>query len=262
MLVDSHCHLDFPQFHDDLEAVLKRAESAGVEHVLTIVTNPERLPANLRILDRFPRLFAAVGLHPHELKLSNWNAPQELEAMLASHPRLVGIGECGLDYHYHQDNKSRQKAMFGEQIAVAQKTGLPLIVHTRNAEEDTLALLTKAQQEKPFPCLIHCFSGSRSFGERCLEEGFYISFSGIVTFNKATEVQELARAAPLERLLVETDAPYLAPVPKRGKPNEPAFVAYTARFIAELRGLSLEKFAKATSDNFFRLFSKAEAFRT
>ncbi len=256
MLVDSHCHLDFPEFAPDLEAVVARAGEAGVGTMLTIGTRLDRFPGVRAVAERFANVFCTVGIHPHEAKDSPEDATDKL-LRLSEHPKVVGFGESGLDFYYEHSPKADQERSFRAHIAAARTAGLPLVVHSRDADRDTLRVLREEHRQGPFPGLLHCFSSGRELAEGALEIGFYISFSGIVTFKKADEVRAVAGGVPLDRILVETDAPYLAPHPNRGKRNEPAFTALTAAKLAEDRGVSIETFAAATTENFFRLFSKA-----
>ena len=255
MLVDSHCHLDFPELASEIDAVVERARGAGVGTMLTIGTSLERFPGVLAMAERFPDVWCSVGVHPHEAKDEGQRAPDRL-IELAAHPRVVGIGETGLDYFYEHSPREEQRQSFRAHIAASRATGLPLIVHTRDADEETARMLRETQAEGAFPGLIHCFSSSRLVSETALELGMYISISGIVTFKAAEELRAIVRDIPLDRLLVETDSPYLAPVPRRGKRNEPAFVAHTAAKVAELKGVGVAELTNATTDNFFRLFSK------
>ena len=255
MLVDSHCHLDFPELASEIDAVVERARGAGVGTMLTIGTSLERFPGVLAMAERFPDVWCSVGVHPHEAKDEGQSAPDRL-IELAAHPRVVGIGETGLDYFYEHSPRDEQRQSFRAHIAASRATGLPLIVHTRDADEETAGMLREAQAEGAFPGLIHCFSSSRLVSDTALELGMYISISGIVTFKAAEELRGIVRDIPLDRLLVETDSPYLAPVPRRGKRNEPGFVAHTAAQVAELKGVGVAELTDATTDNFFRLFSK------
>lgn len=257
MLIDSHCHLDFPDFASEFDAVIARARQADIGIMLTICTKISEFSRIRAIAEAHDDIFCSVGIHPHE-------AANEPEAgtgrivELTAHPKVVGIGETGLDYHYENSPRDRQRHVFRAHIDAARESGLPLIVHCRDADEDMVSMLTDAHREGPFQGLIHCFSADPEVAEKALELGLYISFSGIVTFKNAEAVRDVARAMPLERMLVETDAPYLAPVPKRGKRNEPAFVAHTAACVAEARGMTAAALAQATTDNFFRLFTRAE----
>ncbi len=256
MLVDSHCHLNYEGLREDIDGVLARARMAGVEYLLTINTRLEEADEVRAIAEAREGVFASVGVHPHEAEKGGVDDPGRIVA-LTDYSLVVGIGETGLDYYYEHAPRTAQRNCFAAHIAAAQETGLPLIVHTREAEEDTIALLTSAMKEAEFPLLIHCFTGTRHLMEEMVGIGAFISISGIVTFKNARELQETAREIPFDRLLVETDAPYLAPVPHRGKRCEPAYVADTARFLAELRGVPFEELARTTSDNFFRLFTRA-----
>lgn len=257
MLVDSHCHLDFPEFQEDFEAVLARAEEAGVKTMMTICTHVTKFDQVHAIAKAHDNIFCTVGIHPH-------NADSEPEVTVdqlvqwASDPKVVGFGETGLDYFYEHSPREIQQRQFRTHIEAARKLDLPVIVHTRDAEEDTLAIIEEEYNKAPFRGLIHCFSASDAFAQRVVSMGFYISISGIVTFKKAEELREAIKNVPVDRLLVETDAPYLAPIPKRGKRNEPAFTAFTAAKVAEIKGLSEEEFAKQSTDNYFTLFSKAK----
>lgn len=258
MFIDSHCHLNYPGLADRQEAVLERARAAGVSAMLNISTRFSEWEAVIGVAEREPDVFAAVGVHPHEADLHP-DLTSETLVERARHPRVVGIGESGLDFHYDRSDRDRQRASFRAHIAAARESGLPIIVHTRDAEGDTHAILAEEMGKGSFQGLLHCFTGSRNLAEQALELGLSISLSGIVTFKNARDLQEIAKAIPLDRLLIETDAPFLAPVPHRGRTCEPAFVADTARFLAELRGESLDEFAGATSANFRGLFGKTAA---
>ena len=254
-LIDSHCHLDSPQFDADREAVIERALAAGVERMVAIGSGdgPPDLEAGVRLADRHPCLYATVGVHPHDAsKASPATYPRLAE--LLKHPKVIALGEIGLDYHYDHSPRQVQRAVFLEQMRVARDARKPIVIHTREAWQDTLLLLEEHWKPSGLPGIMHCFSGGPSQAERCLAAGFYLSFGGIVTFPNAREVQEAARLAPPDRILIETDAPYLAPVPHRGKRNEPALVAETARRIAELRSVGLDEIAQRTTANFSRLF--------
>ena len=258
MLVDSHCHLSFPDFADEMDGVMERATVSGVGSMLTICTRLDEFDSVVELADRYPNVHCSVGVHPHEAGDSGGlAAPTLIE--FARAPKVVGIGETGLDYHYEHSAREDQQASFRAHIAAARETGLPLIVHSRAADEDTAEILADEMTAGPFPGLIHCFTGGPELAARALDLGLYISISGIVTFKSAGDLRAVAAEVPLDRLLVETDAPYLAPVPHRGKRNEPAFVADTAAFVAELRGTTVAALAEATTANFFRLFAKAEA---
>jgi TatD DNase family protein len=255
LLVDSHCHLDFPSLGADLDGVLARAAAAGVGAMVTICTRVEHFADILAIAERFENVYCSVGLHPHNAALEPELSTERL-VELADHEKVVGIGESGLDFHYDKSPRDVQAELFRRHIAAARQTGLPLIVHSRAADDEMIAILREEYEKGAFPGVMHCFSSGPELARAALDLGFYISFSGIVTFKNAEEVRAVAAATPLDRLLVETDAPYLAPVPHRGKDNEPAFVAHTANKLAELRGLSSAEMSRQTSDNFSRLFAK------
>ncbi|WP_422035965.1 TatD family hydrolase [Reyranella sp.] len=260
MLIDSHCHLDFPELTSDESGVLARARTAGVAGMLTIGTRLDQFERVRAIAERHENVWCSVGVHPHEAKEEGQRTPDRLiEA--TRHPKVVGIGETGLDFYYEHSPRAEQAESFRAHIAASRETGLPLIVHTRNADAETGDMLEEEHGKGAFPGLIHCFSSGRAVAERALALGLYISISGIVTFKAAEDLRAIVRDVPLDRLLVETDAPYLAPIPKRGTTNEPAFVAHTAAKVAELKGVSLAELEAATTDNFFRLFTKAERSR-
>jgi TatD DNase family protein len=258
MLVDSHCHLDFPDFAPELGETVARAREAGIGHMLTISTLVRKFPEVSAIAERFAEVTCSVGTHPH-------SAGEELDVTvqqivdLAAHPRVVAIGEAGLDYFYQKSSREDQQNVFRKHIAAARETGLPLVIHTRDADEDTAAILREEMAEGPFKAVLHCYTGGRALAGTGIELGLYVSFSGILTFPKSVALRELAATLPLERLLVETDAPFLAPQPLRGKRNEPAFVRHTARVLAETKGLSEAEIEEATTRNFFTLFAKAKA---
>ncbi|WP_188064214.1 TatD family hydrolase [Sphingobium sp. KCTC 72723] len=256
MLIDSHCHLNYKGLIEDQANVLDRARASGVGLMLNIATRESEWDDVLATAIREPDVWATVGIHPHEAD----EHPHIDTAKLvdrAAHPRVVGIGETGLDYYYDHSDRERQQGSFRSHIVASRETGLPLIVHTRDAEEDTLAIMRDEMGKGAYTGVIHCFTASGAFADAAMDLGFYISISGIVTFKSAKDLQETAARLPLDRLLVETDSPFLAPVPHRGRPCEPAFVADTARFLANLRGERLEDLAAATSANFRALFTKA-----
>lgn len=256
MLVDSHCHLDFPDFAAELDAVVERARAAGVGRMLTIGTRLSAFDQVLAVAERYDDVCCTVGVHPHEAAAESAVTAERLME-IARHPKVVGIGEAGLDYYYDNAPRERQREVFRLHICAARESGLPLIVHSRNADEETVALLAEgAGGAGRLTGVIHCFSSTRVLAQGALDLGFYISLSGIVTFKNAVELRAIAAEVPEDRLLVETDSPYLAPVPKRGKRNEPAFVAHTAACVAELRGVAPETLAAQTTENFFRLFAK------
>ena len=255
-LIDSHCHLDFPDFGEELDDVVARAGRAGITHMVTISTHLSRFERVKAVAERFPNVFCSVGIHPHEAGTEVEVSADEL-IRLAEHPKVVGIGETGLDFYYEHSPRDVQERQFRTHIEAARRTGLPLIVHTRDADTDTIRIMEEEHEKGAFPGLIHCFSASRELAERMVDLGLYISFSGIVTFKKADELRDVAKILPEDRILVETDSPYLAPVPRRGKRNEPAFTAFTAAKIAEVRGVSAAEIARTTTANFKRLFTKA-----
>jgi TatD DNase family protein len=256
MLIDSHCHLEYKGLVEDQAEVLARAREAGVGGFLSISTRQREWGQVIATAEREADVWASVGIHPHE---ADGHADMGEAALLAAaeHPRVIAIGETGLDYYYDQSQRETQKALFRRHISVARTTGLPLIVHTRDAEDDTLAILAGEIEQGPYPALIHCFTATADFARSVLELGLTISLSGIVTFKNAKDLQAIAAEIPEDRILVETDAPFLAPVPHRGRVCEPAFTADTARFVAGLRGTSPEALAETTTRNFFKLFSKA-----
>jgi TatD DNase family protein len=257
MLVDSHCHLDFPDFAPDRADVLARARNAGVGIMVTIGTRLSKFADVRALAESDPALYCSVGVHPHEAEKEGVGDPAPLLA-LAAHPKVVGIGETGLDYYYKHSAPEAQARSFRAHIAAARESGLPLIVHARDADVDTIRIMADEHRAGSYPGVIHCFTASRELAEHAVALGHYISFSGILTFKNARDIQETAKVLPLERILVETDAPYLAPMPNRGKRNEPAFVAHTAAFLAKLRGETPERIADATTENFFRLFRKVQ----
>jgi TatD DNase family protein len=258
LLVDSHCHLNYEGLVEDQPAVLARARAAGVGMMLNISTREREWGAIIATAEREADVWASVGIHPHEA-----DAHADVDAarlvVATAHPRVVAIGETGLDYYYDHSDRARQRTSFRAHIAAARETGLPVIVHTRDAEEDSAAILREEMGKGRFAGVIHCFTASDAFADIALELGLYVSMSGIVTFRNAKALQETAARIPADRLLIETDAPFLAPVPHRGRPCEPAFVADTARFLAGLRGESIEALAAATTRNFLTLFGKCAA---
>lgn len=256
--VDSHCHLNYKGLIEEQQAVLERARARGVSTMLNIATREREWDDIIATAEREADVFATVGIHPHEADAHPDVDTAKLVAR-AIHPKVVGIGESGLDYYYDHSDRDRQRASFRAHIRAARETGLPIIVHTRDAEADTAAILREEMEEGAYPGVIHCFTASSEFADIALDLGLYISISGIVTFKNAKDLQATAARLPLERLLIETDAPFLAPVPHRGKTGEPAFVADTAAFLASLRGESIDELAAATSHNFFTLFAKAAA---
>jgi TatD DNase family protein len=258
MLIDSHCHLNYPGLVEDEAGVIARARAAGVCAMVSISTRESEWEAVIGGAERHADVFASVGIHPHEADQHPDTDTARLVAV-ARHPRVVGIGETGLDYHYDRSERARQQASFRAHVEAARETQLPLIVHSRDAEADTVAILAEGLGKGAFPVLIHCFTGSRWLADACLELGAFISLSGIVTFRSARDLQETACALPADRMLVETDAPFLAPVPHRGTTCEPAHVAVTARFLADLRGIAFEELAAGTAANTRKLFTKMAA---
>lgn len=255
MLVDSHCHLDFPDFAEELDAVVGRATETGLGRIVTICTRVRKFEQVLAVAERFEPVFCSVGTHPH-------NAHEELDistdeiVRLSKHPKVVAIGEAGLDYFYQEEHAAAQAEGLRNHIDAARKTGLPLVIHSRDADEDMIRILEEETGKGAFPAVLHCFSSGRKLAEKGIELGLYVSFSGILTFKNSAELRAIAADMPTDRVLVETDAPYLAPVPYRGKRNEPAYVAHTADVLAETMNKSTEEIHKITTDNFFRLFSK------
>jgi TatD DNase family protein len=258
MLVDSHCHLDYPDFAEEgVEEIVKRAQAAGVSHFLTICTEIAKFPGVLATAEKFPFMHCTVGTHPHHAAEEvNVTAAQLVE--LSKNVKVAGIGETGLDYYYNHSPKEEQQQIFARHIEAAVEINLPLVIHTRDADDDTIRIMREAGQGRARG-VMHCFSGGQTLAEKSLELGFYISFSGIVTFKKAEELREVVKHVPLDRILVETDSPYLAPVPHRGKRNEPAFVVHTAQAVAELKGVSAAEIGDVTTRNFFTLFDRAKA---
>lgn len=256
MLVDSHCHLDYPEFAD-LDEVARRAHAAGVGCMLTIGTSMLKFPGVLAVAEARDDIYCTVGVHPHEAGKEDMVTVSGL-LQHAQHPKVVGIGETGLDYFYEHSPREAQQQSFRTHIEAAREAQLPVIVHTRDADEDTLDILADEMQKGAYPGLIHCFSATEAFAKAAVALGLYISISGIITFKKADALRAAVATVPLDRLLVETDAPYLAPLPHRGKPNEPAYTRLTAEKLADIKGVSFDEVAQATTDNFFRLFSKTK----
>ncbi|MAH83504.1 MAG: LuxR family transcriptional regulator [Rhodospirillaceae bacterium TMED8] len=254
-LVDSHCHLDFPDFENDLEAVIHRAGEAGVDYMVTICTHVTRFDRVLALAKQFQNVWCSVGIHPHNVEAEPEISTEQLIS-ISKHPKVVAIGETGLDFYYNNSKRDRQESQFRTHIRAARATGLPIIIHTRDADADTIRILRDEHDKGSFPGLIHCFSSSLKMAKVAIDLGLYISISGIVTFKNASDLRNTVKDVPLERLLVETDSPYLAPVPERGKRNEPAFTAHTAKAIAAIKGLDNGIVAKETTNNFFRLFTK------
>ncbi len=258
MLVDSHCHLDFPDFADRLDAVLAAAAAAGVRRMVTISTHVARVERYRALAEAHEAVFFTVGTHPHNAGEEPDVAPSRL-VELSRHPRCVAIGEAGLDYHYDKSPRDVQRAVFRAHVAAARESGLPLVIHAREADEDMIAILREESGRGRFDAVLHCFSSGPELARVGVELGLHVSFSGIVTFKNSHEIRAIAAQVPRDRLLVETDAPYLAPVPHRGRANEPAYVAHTAAVLAEVAGVAPEEMARITTANFYRLFAKAAA---
>ena len=255
MLVDHHCHLDAPDFAADLEGVVGRAKAAGVGIIVSISTHVRRLGETLRIAERYSNVFSSVGTHPHYAH-TELDIPVEEIVRLSAHPKIVAIGEAGLDYFYDNSPREAQAQGLRNHIAAAQATGLPLVIHARDADGDVAAILEEEMAKRSFSAVLHCFTGGAELARRALDLGLYISFSGILTFKKSDALRDIAAGVPLNRLLVETDAPFLAPGKYRGKRNEPAYVVLTAAELAKVKGISQAELARATTDNFFRLYAK------
>jgi TatD DNase family protein len=255
MLVDSHCHLDFPDFAADLDAIVARAEAAGIGRIVTISTRVRRLQGLLDIAARFPNVYCTVGTHPHHADEEDGIPAQEL-IELSRHPKVVGLGEAGLDNFYKNGSPQAQARGFRAHIEAARATGLPLVIHTREADADCQRILEEEVGKGPFKAVLHCYTGGRELAMRAVELGLWVSFTGILTFKNSQSLREIARDLPADRIMVETDAPYLAPGKHRGKRNEPAFVVETARVLAETRGVPLDEISRQTTENFFRLFGK------
>lgn len=256
MLIDSHCHLDFNDFEEDIESIIDRAKENGVTAILNAGNNINELDQQLKLSEHYPFIYTAVGVHPHNAsEYENITSEELIEK--SKHKKIVGIGECGLDYHYEYSPRDVQRKVFIEHIKAAQETGLPLIIHNRDSDDDMIEILDKHYKEKPFTGEIHCFSSSKKLADFALSIGFFLSASGMITFNKSGDLREIFKSVPIDKILVETDAPFLAPIPMRGRRNEPAFVVYTAERLAQLRNIPLEELSQQTSDNFYKLFRKA-----
>jgi TatD DNase family protein len=258
MLVDSNCHLDFPDFADDLAGIVARAEASGVGRMVTISTRVKRLPDLLAIAERFPNVYCSVGTHPHQADEEDGISADEL-VNLAQHPKVVAFGEAGLDYFYEHGSRNAQERGFRTHIAAARETGLPLVIHTREADEDCGRILEDEMAKGAFRAVLHCYTGGRELAMKAIDLGLLISFTGILTFKKSQALRDLAAELPADRIMVETDSPYLAPGKYRGKRNEPSYVVETAKVLAETRGVTLDEIARQTTENFFRLFGKVPA---
>ncbi len=257
MLVDSHCHLDFADFDVDRAALLARARATGVATMVTISTRIKKFPQIAAIAESDPDIWCSVGTHPHNAHEEPDTSVADLIA-LAQHPKCVAIGEAGLDYHYDKSPRDVADRVFRVHIAAARETGLPLVIHARDADDDMIAVLRNEMGKGAFPAVLHCFSSGAELARVGVELGLMVSFSGILTFKNSEDIRAIAKTVPLERLLVETDAPYLAPPPYRGKRNEPAYVAETVKVLADVKGVSADEIARITTDNFFRVFTKAQ----
>ncbi|MFN4010753.1 MAG: TatD family hydrolase [Pannonibacter sp.] len=255
MLVDSHCHLDFPDFAEERDAVIARAHAAGVTLMVSISTRVRKFPQVLAIAEHYDSVYCSVGTHPHNAHEELDITADELER-LAAHPKVVAIGECGLDYFYDKSPREAQAEGLRTHIEAARRTQLPLVIHSRDADDDMISILSNEMAKGAFPAVLHCFSSGPELARRGVELGLYVSFSGILTFKRSDEIRAIAASVPRDRLLVETDSPYLAPQPRRGQRNEPAYTAFTNETLAEVHGVSPEEMARQTSENFFRLFSK------
>jgi len=255
MLVDSHCHLDFPDFTDDLDGIVERAAAAGIGRIVTISTRVRRLAALLAITERFPDVYCSVGTHPHQADEEDGISPDELIG-LTGHPKVVALGEAGLDYFYQHGSREAQERGFRAHIAAARATALPLVIHTREADEDCGRILEDEMAKGSFRAVLHCYTGGRDLAMRAISLGLSISFTGILTFKNSQALRDLAAELPADRIMVETDSPFLAPGKFRGKRNEPSYVVEVARVLADARGVSLEEISRQTTQNFFRLFSK------
>jgi TatD DNase family protein len=255
MLVDSHCHLDFPDFAGELDGIVGRAKDAGVGRIVTISTRVKKHDDLIAIAERFPDVYCSVGTHPHNAHEEPDVTTADLVA-LTRHPKVVALGEAGLDYHYDYSPRDAQAQGFRRHVAAARDTGLPLVIHSRDADDDMARILEEETGKGAFPAVLHCYTGGPDLARRAIALGLSISFTGIVTFKKSDDLRAIAASLPADRFLVETDAPYLAPGKYRGKRNEPAYVVETAKILAETRGVSFDELARQTTDNFFRLFSK------
>lgn len=259
-IVDSHCHLDMLTDYDNISDIVARAGAAGVSHLQTICTKISNFENILSIAKKYPNIYASVGVHPSEISIEEDVITASELIKLSDDEKVIGLGETGLDYFYNKDEKQleKQRESFRQHIMAAQSNGLPVIIHTRDAEDDTIDIISSMQKQAPFPALIHCFTSSKDFARSMLDMGLYISISGIVTFKNAKDLQEAVKFIPLDRMLVETDSPYLAPVPMRGKTNEPSYTKYVVEFISALKGISATEVATQTTNNFFHLFKKSK----
>ena len=256
MIIDSHCHLTYEPMSSSLDETIRRANNDGVKYLLTISTEDKSFKNILNIVENYSSVYGTYGIHPHEAKKHKEIKSDYIVEQVNKNKKIIGIGETGLDFYYNHSEKKDQISSFLEHVDASQKTNLPLIVHTRSAEDDTLKILKEATQKKNFKILIHCFTGTKEFAFKLLDIGAYISASGVVTFKKSRKLAETFKEIPTNRILVETDSPYLAPEPLRGKTNEPSYITHTVRFLSDLKNISYEKFSDSTTQNFFNLFGK------
>lgn len=256
MFVDTHCHLIFDSLKDDLDAVIQNAKDADIQLMINISTKEKEFDANLELIKPYDHIFQAIGTHPHYTEQDQQTSPDNLILRVKDEPKIVAIGETGLDYYYEYSPKDVQEFQFRRHIEAARRADLPVIIHTREAEQDTMRILNEEMDKEPFKAIIHCFTGSKELAWAALDLDFYLSFSGITTFKSATEIQKIAKECPKDRILTETDSPYLAPVPYRGKTNQPAYVRNVAEFIAELRGLKVSTFADIVMENTYQIFPR------
>ena len=256
MIIDSHCHLTYEPMSKSLHETIERANREGVKYILTISTEDKSFDKILKIVDEHKSVYGTYGIHPHEAKLHQYVKSKDIINRINQNKKIIGIGETGLDFYYNHSEKKDQICSFEEHISAAQEKNLPLIVHTRSAENETLEILKKHLKQKNTKILIHCFTGTREFAFKLIDLGVYISARGVVTFKKSQELANTFKDIPNDKILVETDAPYLAPVPLRGKPNEPSFIIHTVKFLSEIKKLSFDEFSKITTNNFFNLFGK------
>lgn len=259
MFIDSHCHLNFEQLKTKISDVIDNAQKANICAMLNIATRKEEFDENLALIEPYDFIYQAVGTHPHNAQEDSETSPQPLVDYIKAHKRIIAVGETGLDFHYDYSPREQQEFQFRRHITAARTLGLPVIVHTRNAESETLRILQEELNNGDFRMVIHCFSGTYAFAQSCLELGAFLSFSGILTFNSAKEIKKVAKDAPKDRILIETDAPYLAPVPYRGKTNEPSYVVSIAKCLAAERNVSIQEIAQTTTENFYNLFTKARS---
>ncbi len=258
MFVDSHCHLIFDDLKSQLSDILERAKQAQIGYILNIATKPYEFEDNLALIKDYAHIFQAVATHPHYTQDDEDLSVENLVSFIKKHPKIIAVGETGLDFHYEYSPKNIQIKQFHRHIEAAKEVGMPVIVHSRDAEDETIKILQEQYKKSSFDFVIHCFTGTEKLADACLELGGYLSFSGILTFKRAQEIKEVALKTPMDKILIETDAPYLAPIPYRGKVNEPSYVPYVAQCLADIKSLSIDDVARQTTQNFFSLFSKAK----